>query len=179
MVSRLMRAKGVLEFAAASRAVRLEDPTVTFLLVGPADTESLDALTAPELDEVRGSLTWVGERDDVKEILELADIFVFPSFYREGIPRVLLEAASMGLPLVAADVPGSREVVEHEVNGLLVPPHDPRALAQAVLRLTASPELRARFGASSRARAVWHFDLSVIAERTELLYRRLLAAKLA
>ncbi len=177
MVSRIMRPKGVLELAAAARAVRIADPSVCFLLVGPADTESMDALSAGELEQVRGALTWVGPRNDVREILALADIFVFPSFYREGIPRVLLEAASMGLPLVAADVPGSRDVVEDGVNGFLVAPRDAGAIAEALLRLAGAPDLRRRFGEESRARAVSRFDLSVVADSTEALYRSLLAVK--
>jgi glycosyltransferase involved in cell wall biosynthesis len=135
MISRVVRSKGVLDFAAAARAVRGADLRVRFVLVGPEDRNSLDALTAPELEELRSSLTWLGPRDDVRDVLTAADIFVFPSFYREGVPRVLLEAAAMGLPLVAADVPGSRDVVEDGVNGFLVRPHDSDAVADAVLRL--------------------------------------------
>ena len=104
-------------------------------------------------------------------------MFVFPSYYREGVPRVLLEAASMGLPLVAADVPGSRDVVTDGVNGFLVPPRDPGAIADAVLRLANEPELRERFGERSRERAVTQFAFTVVAERTESVYRELLAAK--
>ena len=177
MIARILRSKGVLEFAAASRAVRRIDSGITFLLVGPADTDSLDALTAEELNELRGEVTWVGPRSDVKDILALADIFVFPSFYREGVPRVLIEAASMALPLIAADGPGSRDVVEDEVNGLLVPAKDPGAIADAVLRLARAPELRVRFGERSRERAVSRFDLSVVAERTSTLYQALLREK--
>ena len=80
----------------------------------------------------------------------------------------------MALPLVAADVAGSREVVEHGVNGFLVPPRDSPAIAEAVLRLAHEPELRARLGAQSRRRAVAYFDLAVIAERTTSMYRELL-----
>ena len=177
MISRILRSKGVLELAAAARAVRQAEPEVNFLLVGPADPDSLDALTAEELRDLRGSVTWVGPRRDVKEILALADIFVFPSFYREGIPRVLVEAASMALPLVAAEGPGSKDVVEDGVNGFLVPPKNPAAIADAVLRLVRAPELRARFGERSRQRAVSQFDLSVVAERTRSLYQALLQGK--
>ena len=124
MVSRILRAKGVLDFVAAARAVRAARPETRFLLVGPDDRDSLDALTAAELEQLRESVTWLGPRSDVREILGVSDMFVFPSYYREGVPRVLLEAASMGLPLVAADVPGSRDVVTDGVNGFLVPPRD-------------------------------------------------------
>jgi glycosyltransferase involved in cell wall biosynthesis len=177
MVSRILRSKGVLDFAAAGLKTRGENAAIRFVLVGREDPDSLDALTAAELQLLRASITWLGHRDDVREILALADIFVFPSFYREGVPRALLEASAAGLPLVVADVPGSRDVVEDGVNGFLVGPHDPDAIAQAVLRLAGSAELRRRFGERSRERAVSRFDLSVIARRTESLYRDLLAAK--
>jgi glycosyltransferase involved in cell wall biosynthesis len=179
MVSRVVRSKGVLDFAAAGRMVREAEPEVTFLLVGPADAESLDALTPEELRELEGGVRWIGPRRDVKELLALSDVFVFPSFYREGIPRVLLEAASMGLPLVVASGPGSNDVVEDGVSGVLVPPKDPSAIADSVLRLTHDPELRARLGAEARERAVSQFDLSVVAEQTRSLYEALLSRKLA
>ena len=177
IVSRVVRSKGVLEFAAAARAVRREEPHTSFLLAGATDADSLDALTPGELRDVADSVTWLGPRNDVKNLLALSDVFVFPSFYREGLPRVLIEAASMALPLVAVDGPGSRDVVEHGVNGLLVPPKDPAAIADAVIRLIHSPELRARFGARARERAVSQFDLSVVAERTRSLYHELLQRK--
>jgi glycosyltransferase involved in cell wall biosynthesis len=179
MISRVVRSKGVLEFAAAARAAQRADRAIRFVLVGQDDPESLDSLTPVELDEVRDSVMWLGPRDDVKEILAAADIFVLPSYYREGVPRVLLEAASMGLPLVAADVPGSRDVVEHGVNGFLVPPRNSTAITEAVLRLAESPTLRLRFGERSRERAVSQFDLVRVAARIASLYRELLRAKRA
>jgi glycosyltransferase involved in cell wall biosynthesis len=174
MVSRLLRSKGVLDLARAARTVCREDPTIQFLLAGAADSESLDALSPGEMEELRSSVTWIGPRRDIKRLLALADVFVFPSFYREGVPRVLLEAASMALPLVAVDAPGSRDVVEHEGNGFLVPPREPPAIAAAILRLAEAPDLRAQLGANARRRAVADFDLSVIAERTMSLYAELL-----
>lgn len=177
MVSRILRSKGVLEFAAAARRVQQVEPGITFLLVGQADVESLDALSADELRQLEESVLWAGWRGDVKDILALSDVFVLPSFYREGIPRVLIEAAATGLPLIAVDGPGSREVVEDGVNGVLVPPRDAAAIAEAVLRLARSPELRARLGERSRERAVSRFDLSVVAEETRSLYEALLKAK--
>jgi glycosyltransferase involved in cell wall biosynthesis len=177
MVSRILRSKGVLEFAASARSVQQVEPGIAFLLVGQADVESLDALSAGELRQVRESVLWAGRRGDVKDILALSDVFVLPSFYREGIPRVLIEAAATGLPLIAVDGPGSREVVEDGVNGVLVPPRDSAAIAEAVLRLAREPELRARLGERSRERAVSRFDLAVVAEETRSLYEALLRAK--
>jgi glycosyltransferase involved in cell wall biosynthesis len=174
MVSRVLRSKGVLDFARAARAVVRDDPAIQFVLAGPADSESIDALTIGESEELRNSVKWLGPRNDVKRLLALADVFVFPSFYREGLPRVLLEAASMALPLVAVDAAGSRDVVKDGINGFLVPPRDPHAIAAAILRLAREPELRARLGAEARRGVVADFDLSVIAARTTSLYLELL-----
>ena len=177
MVSRLIRSKGVMEFAVAAQTVRERHPEVAFLLVGPADEESVDRLTPTELSQLARVVTWTGARKDIPAVLAASDIFVLPSFYREGIPRVLLEAASMGLPIVTTDSPGCREVVEHGVNGFLVPPRDPDALAQAIMRLIEDPEMRERFGQESRQRAVARFDLSRIASQLRSIYRDLLSHK--
>lgn len=177
MVSRLIRSKGVMEFAVAAQTVRERHLEVAFLLVGPADEESVDRLTPTELSQLARVVTWTGARKDIPAVLAASDILVLPSFYREGIPRVLLEAASMGLPIVTTDSPGCREVVEHGVNGFLVPPRDPDALAQVILHLVDEPETRERFGRASRQRAVERFDLSRIADQTRSIYRELLARK--
>jgi glycosyltransferase involved in cell wall biosynthesis len=175
MVSRVMRSKGVLELMAAAREVGATHPQTHFLLVGPADEESLDRLSAAELAALRETVTWPGPRRDIALVLAASDIFVLPSAYREGIPRVLLEAASMGLPIVTTDSPGCNEAVEDGVNGLLVPVEDPTALARAIVRLVESPDLRRRLGQASRRRAVERFDLAVIAAQTGAMYRQLLA----
>ena len=177
MVSRLIRSKGILEFAEAARMVKYHHDKVHFLLVGPDDRDSVDRLGPNELEGLSQSVTWLGERRDVPIILALTDVFALPSFYREGIPRVLLEAASMGLPIVTTDSPGCSEAVEHGVNGFLVPARDPDALAQAIMRLIEDPEMRERFGRESRQRAVARFDLSTIAGQLRSIYRDLLSHK--
>ena len=177
MVSRVIRSKGVLEFAKAAEIVRQRDPSVKFVLVGPADRDSLDRLNDEEAAQLRRTVAWLGSRDDVKTLLSASHIFVLPSFYREGIPRALIEAAAMGLPLVTTNVPGCREVVEHGTNGFIVSPRDSNSLAEAVLRLTQDVNTRQRFGAESRRRAVAIFDLSRVAERLTQVYWELLASK--
>jgi glycosyltransferase involved in cell wall biosynthesis len=176
MVSRVIRSKGVLEFAEAARLKDAHSKSL-FVLVGGTDPDSFDRLSAGELDTLSGSLKWLGRRDDVPEILAGSDVFVFPSFYREGVPRVLLEAASMGLPLVSTQVPGCTDVVIDGMNGYLVPPNNPRALSEAVTRLAADRPLREKFGRASRELAVERFDLSVVARRTAAIYQRLLDLK--
>jgi glycosyltransferase involved in cell wall biosynthesis len=174
MVSRVIRSKGVLEFAAAAQEVRARFPQVRFLLVGAEDSESIDRLTADEMTCVRRMVTATGPRQDIAVVLALSDVFVLPSTYREGVPRVLLEAASMGLPLVTTDSPGCNAVVADGVNGFLVPPRDPVVLSRTILALVENFDLRRRFGRASRQRAIEHFDLSLIASQTESVYREVL-----
>jgi glycosyltransferase involved in cell wall biosynthesis len=175
MVTRVIRSKGVLDLLAAARALRASDPRLRFVLVGAHEPDSMDRLSEPELESLRRELIWTGPRRDVPALLAAADLMAFPSGYGEGIPRVLLEAASMALPIVTTDSPGCREVVVPGANGFLVPIGDAGALASALGRLAGDAALRARLGANGRARAVERFDLGVVVERTRSLYRELLA----
>ncbi|MBD2355848.1 glycosyltransferase family 4 protein [Tolypothrix sp. FACHB-123] len=177
MISRVIRSKGVLEFMEAALKLQTQYPKVRFLLIGDEDKENLDFLTPTELSKLKQNVTWPGPRRDIPVVLGISDIFVFPSAYREGIPRVLLEAASMALPLIATDSPGCNEVVENDVNGFLIAPGNVAELTQAIERLIAQPELRQSFGKISRQRAIERFDIAVIAEQTSSAYRELLAAK--
>jgi glycosyltransferase involved in cell wall biosynthesis len=179
MVSRLLRTKGVLDFGAAAARVSETRSDVIFVLVGPTDADSLDALTPDELERLRGNVQWLGHRDDIRDLLEAADIFVFPSIYREGIPRVVLEAASMGLPIVAADAPGSREIARPSENALLVPPGDREGLATGISELAASDAMRLKLGRCSRRIAVEEFDLALVARLHGTIYARALAGELA
>jgi glycosyltransferase involved in cell wall biosynthesis len=177
MISRVIRSKGVEEFVAAAEQVRQRLSAAHFLLVGPADSDSIHAFTAGEMARFGSIVNWAGPQSNVAAILAASDLFVLPSYLREGIPRVLLEAASMGLPIVTTRTPGCAEVVEDGVNGLLTPARDPAALAGAILHLLDRPDLRGQFGQRSRQRAVEQFDLSVVVDRTRALYKELLARR--
>lgn len=177
MVSRLIRSKGILDYARAAGLVRKTHANVEFVLVGPVDSDSLDRLDSDELEEVQQSVNWLGKRSDVREILASSDIFALPTYYREGVPRVLLEAASTGLPLVATKVAGCDIVAQHGANALLVEPRSSTELADAISKLVDQPDLRARFSGNSRDLAVANFDVSVIAAKTEGIYWRLLNGK--
>lgn len=177
LISRLLRGKGILEFAEAARIVRNRYPNVHFLLVGPEDVDGGDSLSPEEMKSLVMAVNWIGPRSDIPTILAVSDIFVLPSSYAEGIPRVLLEAASMGLPLVTTHSPGCVEVVEEGVNGFLIPLHDAQALAQAILKLVQNPQLRQQFGAASQQLVINRFDLRLIANSTRELYQRLLNEK--
>jgi glycosyltransferase involved in cell wall biosynthesis len=177
MISRVIRSKGVLDFMTAAQQISAQYPKVRFLLVGPDDNESVDRLSTVELTQLKQAVTWPGPRQDIPAVLALTDVFVLPSAYREGMPRVLLEAASMQLPIVTTDTAGCNEVVEHGVNGLHIPLHAPSALSQAISLLLEQPDLCQRFGQESRRRAEEYFNLSVVADQTGAVYRQLLEHK--
>ena len=177
MVSRLIRSKGVKEFAAAAQTVSAAVTRVQFLLVGPVDDSSIERIMSDELSEITRSVKWVGLRNDVPEILAASDVFVLPSFYSEGVPRALLEAASMGLPIVTTHSPGCTEVVEDGVNGFLVPRRDIEALGEAITRLAREPYLRKVLGEDSRRRAVARFDVVAVTSQIKSVYLDLLSRR--
>jgi glycosyltransferase involved in cell wall biosynthesis len=168
--ARLLGDKGVREFAAAAAAVRAVRPAVRFALAGAPDPANPSAISADELAawQRAGTVECWGHRTDMPAVLRAAHVVVLPS-YREGLPKVLLEAAATGRPVVTTDVPGCREVVRHGENGLLVPPRDHRALAAAILELVDDAALRRRQGEAGRRIARREFAVQrVVAEHLEL-----------
>ena len=175
MVSRLLWDKGVREFVEAARVARAQRPDLRFTLIGAPDEGNPAAVPLAQLEGWRddGLIDWQGHRDDIPAVWRESHIAVLPS-YREGLPKALLEAASCGRPLVAADAPGSREIARDGESGLLVPPRDPAALVAAILRLADDPALRARLGTAGRSLVERHFSEDRIAAETLALWRRLL-----
>lgn len=171
MVSRLVIQKGVREYLAMARRVRRLRQDVAFLLVGQRASEGDQAIPLREIEAHAGDVHYLGARTDVPAILAASHLFVLPSYYREGIPRVLLEAGALGLPLIATDMPGCRDVVRRGWNGLLVPRRDVSALTEAVERLLSSPEDRERMGARAREHVSERFSLSTVAEAYAQIYR--------
>lgn len=178
MVGRMLRHKGVVEFVEAARLVRRTFPQAVFLLVGPSDEGNPARIPPAQLKawETEGTVRYLGVRDDIRDLMAIADIVVLPS-YREGMPRVLVEGAAMGKPLVATDVPGCRDVVQHQVNGFLVSARDSVSLASAIRTLLADPALRMRFGQASRSLAEAKFSDRQIVRRILTLYAYLLEAR--
>lgn len=176
MVSRLILEKGVMEYAQAAREVRQAKPEVRFLLVGGTDTESTSGIDQSLVQRWVSDriLDWWGERSDMVNVYNQSSIVVLPSYYGEGIPKVLIEAASCGRPVVTTDHPGCREAVIHGETGILVPPKDPAALAEAIQTLVADPELRARMGAAGRRRVEKDMSTKVVVERTADIFAKLL-----
>jgi glycosyltransferase involved in cell wall biosynthesis len=174
MVGRLVREKGYLEFFAAARALREQFPAARFVVVGPMENEKQDAL-GPDTARAYGlgeEIQFLGMRSDMPALYAQMDVLVLPS-HREGFPRAPMEAAAMGVPTVATNIRGCREVVVAGESGLLVPLRDPPALAAALSRLLREPALRQTMGEAARRRALSHFDEQVVFARVADTYRRL------
>lgn len=178
MVSRLVKSKGIGEFVQAAQQLGSSSPNCRFVLVGPHEVDGANPLSTAAVDELSQSVIWTGKRSDIPELMAMSDVFVLPSAYREGVPRVLLEAGAMGLALVATDTPGCNDVVRPMENGVLIPTGDAGALATAVEQLVGDSSMRERFGSRSRAIVVDEFDIDRVAGLTSDLYRDLLGARL-
>ncbi len=164
MVARAIWHKGLREFYAA--AEHFKDQNVRFILVGDIDRGNYSSVPREFLENK--DVLWLGHRDDIKNLTALADIYVLPS-YREGVPRTLLEAASMAKPIVTTDTVGCREVVEDGVNGFLVPVKDINELVVKIKLLVENPILRDEMGKAGRKRAIEEFDTKkVISQYLEL-----------
>jgi glycosyltransferase involved in cell wall biosynthesis len=151
-VGRLIVHKGIGELIDAWRRVRANHRDAQLLIVGEPDHGNPCACDTADLKgEKRVEL--LGRRSDVRELIALSDIVVNPTYYREGLPRINMEALAMGKPIVTTQVPGCTETVEDGVNGLLVPARDAEALADAIDRLLSDPDLRRRMGQESRLKA--------------------------
>lgn len=174
MVARLLWQKGVGEFVEAADLVKERYPGTCFQLAGEWDPVHPDAVGEKWIHAVtnQGVIEFLGYLRNMPQQLHQTDIFVLPS-YREGAPRVLLEAAACGLPVVATDVPGCREMVLDGVTGLLIPPQDSRALAQAIIVLLQKPELRRRMGQAGRKRVEAEFDIRAVTARHLALYQEI------
>jgi len=163
--ARLVEQKGHADLLEAARRV----PDVRFLCAGDGPLRAALEQRARRLG-VADRVLFLGHRSDVPELLREAHMAVLPSLY-EGLPLSLVEAMAAARPVVATDAGGSREVVEHGKTGLLVPPRDPAALAEAVGRLASDEALAARFGDAGRRRVERDFSASEMVARVERIYQ--------
>ncbi len=172
--ARMLWDKGVGEFAQAARQLKQKGVRARFVLVGRRDEHNPAAIPEIRLNEwvKEGVVEWWGHREDMPAVYAAAMLVVLPS-YREGLPKVLLEAAACGRALVATDVPGCREIVRDRFNGLLVSPRDPSALAAAIEELLSDREAREVMGKRSRNRVIAEWSCLQIAEQVLGLYQDL------
>jgi glycosyltransferase involved in cell wall biosynthesis len=174
-VGRLVWQKGFRELFAAAEQLRDRCPKILFVVVGGSDSDKADAIGPEERKEasLRGRIDFAGSREKMEDVYHAFDVFVLPS-HREGFPRSAMEAAASGLPVIATDIRGCREVVSDGVSGLLVPLRDPSRLAAAIEELAGDAELRRRMGAAGRSKAESEFDDRSVVAKTLRAYERVL-----
>lgn len=174
--ARILWDKGVADFVDAARLLRRRGTSARFALVGDVDPDNRASIDSLVLDRWRdeGVVEMWGFRQDMPQVLAEADIVCLPS-YREGLPKALLEAMAAGLPCVTTDVPGCREVVRNGENGLLVPPRDPVALADALARVIEDPGLCKVMGLKGRERVMTEFSSLIVCRQTLQVYDELIA----
>lgn len=172
MIARLLYDKGYHEYVEAARIIRQKYPDTEFQLLGHIDKEYPNHVPEDvvQKDHNEGTIRYLGHVSDVRAIISQAGCIVLPTFYNEGLSRVLLEAMAMSKPIITTDIPGCRETVDHSRNGYLVPPKDINALVDAMIKyLSCSPEKRKEMGDYSRKKAERQFDIrNVIA-----IYRKI------
>ncbi|MGA7521622.1 MAG: glycosyltransferase family 4 protein [Acidobacteriaceae bacterium] len=173
--ARMIREKGILDLVAASQIVRGRGIDFEVWLAGDPDVGNPSAISAEELRglETDGNVRWLGHRDDVASLMGQAAVFCLPSYYREGLPRVLVEACAAGLPIVTTDVPGCREVVKNGGNGLLVKPRDVAGLAEALEKVLADTVLRKNMRIASRKIFEENFTASAVRAAFDRCYAML------
>lgn len=166
MVSRLLKNKGVLEYIEAARQIKNENSNVRFLLLGPIDSNPL-SLKRDELNNLieDGCIEYLGEVNDVREYIGQSSVFILPSYYREGVPRSIQEAMSMGRAIITTDWIGCRETVIDGYNGYLVKVRDVKDLKKSIKKFINSPELIQKMGKNSIKYCKEKFEKDIVNEQ--------------
>ncbi|HFK1789146.1 glycosyltransferase family 4 protein [Bacillus pacificus] len=163
LITRVTGTKGIHEFIDAATIVKKQYPSANFHLVGPKDDwdKSIDWVKMNSAI-ARGIITYHGPTKDVSSFLRKSRVFIFPSFYREGVPRAVLEAMSMGRPIITTDSPGCRETVKDGINGFLVEPRNPRVLAEKICWMIENPDVVVKMSSESRKIVEEKFDINKV-----------------
>ncbi|WP_180168107.1 glycosyltransferase family 4 protein [Acinetobacter sp. YH12035] len=174
MACRLLADKGVYEFHKSVLLLKEKYPNVRFVLVGGIDSDNPASLTEQELNEwvQKGDLEWWGHQSNMPEVISQATVVVLPS-YREGMPKVLLEAQALGRPIVTTDVPGCREAIENNKTGFLVTVRDEQSLANAIEKLITNDNLCLEFSHNARVLAEQKFDIEQVVKAHMNIYENL------
>jgi glycosyltransferase involved in cell wall biosynthesis len=174
--SRMLREKGVEDFVNAARHIRAQGGAARFVLVGDPDPGNPHSHSREELETwaTEGAVEWWGYREDMNQVFAQAHVVCLPTYYGEGVPKVLIEAAACARPIVTTDIPGCRDIVRHEENGLLVKPRDVMGIVCALERILGDKQLRERMGQRGREIVEREFSLRIVTEQTLSIYSELL-----
>lgn len=174
--SRLLVEKGIYDFVQAARLLKAQGVHAWFQIAGGLEENNPRAVKKQDLDNwvSEGIIEYLGKRRDMPDVLKAATLVVLPSYYAEGVPKALLEAAATARPIITCDMPGCREAVEDGVNGLLVPPKNPAVLAEKIKTLLDNPALCTAFGAAGRQRIESDFTVEQVVTKTLAVYEELM-----
>lgn len=178
--ARMVREKGVIEVIDAAERLRKDyEGHVEFWLCGRLAANS-DAVSQDELESRCDGkyIKWLGFQRDMKSVLERSHIMAFPSYYREGVPKSLIDACAVGRPIVTTNSIGCKDVVDDGVNGFLIPVKDSESLAQKLRILIENKDLRIQMGRAAREKAEREFDLENVVEKHLDIYNRILQEKI-
>ena len=173
---RMLWSKGVGDLVKSAEILAKRKVECRIVLVGRPDPENPLSIPQKKLEEwvEGGFIEWWGYRDDIAQVLKESAIVVLPSVYGEGVPKILIEAAAVGRPIIATDIPGCREIVHDGINGLLVPGNDIEALTSAIERLLNDNDLRQIFGSEGRKLVENEFSDQIVSQATLEIYREFL-----
>ncbi len=171
--ARMLLDKGVVEFVNAAKLLKSKGIISRFILVGEPDLANPTSITTTQLEDwhKEGIIEWWGKRNDIPQVFAQANLVVLPSYYGEGLPKVLIEAAACGRAIITTDNPGCREAIEPDVTGLMVPIKDTQSLANAIEKLIIDPDLRHQMGTAGRKRAEEIFPIEKIVAAHLEIYR--------
>lgn len=172
MPTRLVHEKGISVFIEAARILKKRGLNAQFQIAGGETSHNPRAISKEEMLDMVGNsnVQWLGRVENLPELLSQTSIVVYPSYYGEGIPRVLLEACAAGCPIITTDHTGCREAVKHGLNGVLVPIKNAAAIADAIENLLNNPQLMVKMAHNSRQMAKDNFDIKKIAKQTVEIY---------
>jgi glycosyltransferase involved in cell wall biosynthesis len=174
IVARLVREKGYYDLFQAMEQVVKDFPDVLLLAIGPPEPNKKDAVDPAIVEKhgIKNNVLFLKERTDIDEIYPLMDIFVLPS-YREGFPRSVLEASALARPIIATDIRGTREAVDSNKTGILIPTRNPEKLAKAIIDFLKNPDKAKQMGACARLKAMSEFNEKFVFSRLLHAYRDL------
>jgi glycosyltransferase involved in cell wall biosynthesis len=177
--ARLLKDKGVEVFVEASRLLKQRGVKVRFWLIGEPDAGNANSVTSTQLDqwESEGLVELFGFRKDIPDLFSQSNIVTLPSFYGEGLPKVLIEAAACGRAVITTDHPGCRDAIEPDLTGVLVPVRDEHALASAIKDLIKNPDKRKAMGKAGRELAEKEFAIEKVVDAHLKIYEELMRGK--
>jgi len=177
LATRLLWDKGIQEYVEMAKLMKGKLSDIEFLLAGSPDMGNPNSIPEQLLQQWHdvGCITALGHVEQMEALLSKVDLVVLPSSYGEGVPRILIEAAASGLPIITTNTPGCRDIVSHRKNGLLVPPRDAEALGQAVMYFYSNREMGRKMGAAGREKVLAEYDEGIVLNQTLSVYRELMA----